>query len=362
MVRQFVYRSRSLYFQQVNNFPQPSLQLHFAKRFASRGPGYHQQIPAKNKLPQPSSHHRKSQMLLNSPTQISPLEEWFLKNDSENGGSPTTLSLLSAFTRPTFVAAEQAKEPLKDPLVYLFTYPEDQHGIAPETPPLSSDWQQLSNYNTRASSTPIQEFTTPYTFVKPASPEPAATTTTSQWSDDRLLTRQMTKRDLDIALKRMCTEIDWDWFNDNYSTLNSTLENETSHAWIILASIYQAYIESLVGNVNMDEAWADEAMAKGMTNVMQFYRTVMHCMMCCFANESFEVMAHDKSLENYGPEDKNSLELFAKALVSGGEIEPFLEERAAVNGLIYPGGNGMFKERLRKSMTTKRNERNFQDE
>ncbi|KAH8669665.1 hypothetical protein BGZ60DRAFT_528138 [Tricladium varicosporioides] len=299
-------------------------------------------------------------MLLNSPNQISSLEGWLLKNGLENSKRPTNLSLLLAFTRPTFIAAEeqQQKMPPNKPKFSVLTYLQNRDATLPEAPSLCSEWQPSLNSNI---STLNSYGEPPPQYKRISSPyeKPKAVTNSPQWSGDLLLTKHMTKRDLDIALQRMCTEIDWDWFNENYAILNSTLENETSQAWVALASIYQAYIEGLVGNLEMDMVWASESSAKGIGNVMEFYRAVMHCMMYCFAGESWEGWTHTRNRKDYTPEEKGNLELFAKALVSGGNIESFLEERGAVSGLTYPGGNGMFKTRLRKAINAKRNKIDF---
>ncbi|KAF4633783.1 hypothetical protein G7Y89_g4335 [Cudoniella acicularis] len=264
----------------------------------------------------PKEYKSRRQRSASPSPEPTPLEAWVRGFDSERGDNGTP-SIVSAYFRPTFIAA------------------------TPQPPPT---FQTQANFTIGPTIQSYESAT--------VSSSTSTVLSTSFKQPDYFLTANLTKAQLDKILKRLCTEINWDWYTDNFANINCNQHSGNVDTWKLLCMVYEGYVQSILGHINIDESWQNEAENNGM-QMLEFYRRVMHCMMLAFVDVNFAIQGKDRW--RISEREKGRLEAFRGDLLEGRDILKYVQERARAVGLTYPGGTGRFHERLRMADVAKKN-------
>ncbi|KAG9230744.1 hypothetical protein BJ875DRAFT_545925 [Amylocarpus encephaloides] len=334
-----------------------------------------------------SSFSLDTSTLNNFDNDHTPLESWLRNYDSGNPGAASagtvSSSLALAFSRPTYTPSSFYTWPSSGLTKYggdgsltscnyhissspeisssLLDHESRERSLAdsytpPTYPPtdlIQTPSQTIGNYNVPTLNLP--PIGTPRELerlppLRPFSPTPIQPSQLPTPIDRRfwLVTASATTQQLDNAISRLVSELNWDFFASNFHTLNPTGGVMTEQEWrknIILG--YEAYI-TLKAQGN------EGTFSQNFQDGLDGYRTFVHNIISFFsdvANNTKIECLHSPTSEK----DNLILRIFWECLQTGGDIQTFPATRCANAGLSYPGhGKSKFDERLRLAQTANR--------
>ena len=310
-------------------------------------------------------------------TEPSPLESWIEEYDYQKAATcRRTPPIASAYGRLTYTPAtvevpapasarsgsnassnSWIRSVCQVPAYQL----QDSHISSNFTPPTSSTPTFFTSTSTPTLSLPNPYMPPGYrrlpsSFARPQlSPQIRISSTlvepvpTSSW-DSKSLTRDWTPDQVLTAIKRIFSEIDLDWYAQNYMKLD--FDGSKQVVWVLWEEIKLVYIQFISSHTTWLDIMTLMTMSKGS---LESAKEMLANMICFFGAGK---VGMEKRAEN-----------MARALISGGmkdtatklmnyadtgttgDIISFVELRCVENGLVYPGGTARTQERIALALT-----------
>lgn len=158
---------------------------------------------------------------------------------------------------------------------------------------------------------------------------------TRDWTPDQVLT----------AIKRILSEINLDWYVENYKKLD--FDGSKQVVWVLWEEIKLAYIQFISSHTIGLDIMTLIAMSK---DSFESAKEMLANMICFFAagKVGMEKRAKDMAkalISGVMKDTATKLMIYADTGTTG-DIISFVELRCVENGLVYPGGTGRTQERI----------------
>jgi hypothetical protein len=291
------------------------------------------------------------------------LDSWLKGYDATKKNAwSAMINLRSAYVRPTFTPSDIPADPV--PSISLVS---PSNSAAPNPAPgYSTLFAQPSSKVTDSKAVSTQIIFPPpippripiSPPIIPLAPSPVQPRT---YPEDWCCASTLSFPQVQISISRLCSEIDWDWFDDNIPVLQpdmvkvpieSTAQDTTRTPWEILSEIYQTYCKWRATGVDTMHIFTSTNPDR---RSLELWRAVVHEMIRAFGpsgsgNEETMVeftIALVKGSETEG--GKVLIYCWTKQdwADATGDILKFINQKCLESRLQYPGGTGRTEERIR---------------